>query len=171
MANEPWVIKAPFYGKWSMKVTGKNSPRKQRMLIESTSGIEQTLEDVAVGQSIANIDFPLWHVVILSSDGGPGSNASRIRRVPGVIEPDGLIVTLHSDDVVGSGGDEDFNDLIAQFTYLNPEVNPAGVPHYPFNMPPGAFRPARPERDKPRHRCECVCVGRGGKRWRCTCGR
>src|SRR4029450_10254651 len=58
--------------------------------------------------------------------------------------PDGLIITLYSDDVIGAGGDEDFNDLIVHFTYRNPEVNPAGVPRYPFIMPPGRVRPPRP---------------------------
>jgi len=167
---EPWVIKAPFYGKWSMKVIGKNAARKQRIVIESTTGIEQTLDDVVVGQSLAEIDFPLWWALIMSTDGGPSAQASHIRRVPGVIDPDGFVITLYSDDV-GSGGvvDEDFDDLVVQFTYLNPEVNPAGVPRHPFIMPPGRVRPSRPGRDKPRHKCECVCACRGNQR--CRCGR
>lgn len=157
MANEPWVIKAVFYGKWSMKVIGKNSARKQKMLIESPQGIEKTLEGVVVGQSLADIDYPEWYVVILSSGDGPGGSASRIRRVPGVIDPEGIIVTLHSDDIIGAGGDEDFNDLIVQFTYQDPEVNPAGVPRHPFLMPPNRIRPDRPGRRKPQHPCKCSC--------------
>ena len=165
---DPWVIKAPFYGKWSMKVIGKNAAREQRIVIESTSGIEQTLTNVAVGQSIAAIDFPQWWTLIMSSEGGPSSTASHIRRVPGVIDPDGLIITLYSDDVASGGViDDDFDDLVVQFTYLNPEVNPAGVPRHPFIMPPGKVRPPRPGRDKPRNKCECVCCGRQ----RCRCGR
>ena len=68
-----------------------------------------------------------------------------------------------------NGGDRDFNDLVVQFTYLNPEVNPAGVPRYPFIMPPGRVRPPRPGRDKPRNKCECVC--KCGRNRRCGCGR
>ncbi len=156
MENEPWMIKAPFYGKWSMTVTAKNSARKQRVMIESLAGIENTVDGL-VGQSIAEINFPQWYVLILSTEGGPGANASRIRRVPGVISPDGLIATLYSDDVPAGGADGDFNDLIVQFTYLNPEVNPPGVPPYEFTVPSGSFRPTRPGRDKPRCTCECAC--------------
>src|SRR4029453_2976275 len=145
------MIKAPFYGKWSMKVIGKNAARKQRIVIESMAGIEQTLDDVVVGQSLAEIDFPHWYALILSTDGGPGAQASHIRRVPWVVDPHGLLITLYSDDVASGGVvDEDFDDLVVQFTYLNPEVNPAGVPRYPFIMPRGRVRPPRPGRDKPR---------------------
>ena len=167
MANEPWVIKAPFYGKWSMKVTAKNSARKQKMLIESPQGIEKTLDDVTVGQSLADIDFPLWYVVILASSGGSSSNASRIRRVPGVVTPEGLVNTLYSDDIDGAGGDEDYNDLIVQFTYQDPEVNPPGVPHYPYLLPPNRIRPERPGRTPPRHSCKCECSCRKPSCTRC----
>lgn len=168
MADEPWIIKAPFYGKWSMKVIGKNSTRKQRVMIESLAGIENTVDGV-VGQSIAAIDFPFWYALILSNDGSPGANASRIRRLPGVVAPDGLIVTLRSDDVPAGGPDGDFDDLIVQFTYLNPVVNPPGVPPYEFTVPSGSFRPRLPGRDKPRCAYECVCTCRTPKRTRRQC--
>jgi len=167
MAND-WLIKVPFYGKWSMKVIGKNADFKQRVVIEESLSSDGFVDGV-VGQSVPAIDGPKWLVFIESSgNNGTSWNASRTKRVPGVISPDGLVVTLFSDDVVTGGSDSDFNDLIVQFVYLNPEVNPPGVPPYNFTVPPESFRPTLPP-DKPKCRCECTCRKDKRPRRKCNC--
>ncbi|HMG52823.1 MAG TPA: hypothetical protein VK601_05070, partial [Kofleriaceae bacterium] len=134
-------IKIPFYGKWSMTVVGKNADFLQRVLIEESLASDGAVPGV-VGQSVAEIDGERWLVLVESSGtNGATWQASRIKRVPGVISPNGLIVTIYSDDVVPGGSDGDFDDLILQFTYLNPEVNPPGATPYPFTLPVDSFRP------------------------------
>lgn len=160
------MIKVPFYGKWSMKVIGKNADFQQRVMIESSLASDGAIPGV-VGQTVAAIDGARWFAFIESSSTGASWQASQIKRVPGVISPDGLIVTLFSDDVVPGGSDGDFNDLIVQFTYLNPDVNPPGSPPYSFTLPPDAFRPSLPRRPcgccEPRCSCQKPAPRRGGR--------
>ena len=159
-------IKIPFYGPWSLAVIGKNADFLQRVVIEESLASDGPLSGV-VGQTVAAIDGERWTVSVeSSSDHGATWRASRIRRVPGVIAPEGLIVTISSDDAVPGGSDGDFDDLVVRFVYLNKDVNPPGTEPYPFTLPGDAFRPRLPARNPtcgcPRA-CSCAKVrGRCG---------
>jgi hypothetical protein len=148
------TIKVPFYGKWSLSVIGKNAEFQQRVVIEGSLASDGVIGGV-VGQHVAAIDGKQWWAFVESSSDGASWTASRLLRVPGVLSPEGLIVTLFSDDVVPGGSDGDFDDLIVQLVYLDPEVNPPGPPPYSFTLPPSAFRPSLPTRGTG---CGCRCA-------------
>ncbi len=57
----------------------------------------------------------------------------------------------------------DFNDLVVQFVYLNPQVNPPWSPPYGYTLPPSSFRPPRPCLNPPGCNCPCCCQARAKK--------
>jgi hypothetical protein len=156
-----------FYGKWSLTVISKSASFQERVRISGSLASDGPVAGIA-GQQVAAIDGASWDAYMeWSSDNGVTWYPSRIHRLPGVTPQNGFVVQLRADDNFPNLADNDFNDLVVQFIYLNPQVNPA--PDYPppfsFTLPAGSFYPQSPAPKEPEHCC-CCC----GKR-RCTCRR
>ncbi len=157
-----------FYGKWSLIVTGLNASFAERVRIAGSLASDGAVAG-KVGTTVAAIDGSSWQAFMeWSSDGGATWHPSRIHRNPGVNPTDGFIINLNADDNTPALGDGDFNDLVVQFKYLNPEINPPAPvpPPYGFTVPPASFRPPPPGGGLglPRCSCECVCTCRPAKR-------
>lgn len=161
-----------FYGKWSLVIVSKDADFQERVRIVGSSGSDGVINGVA-GQGVASIDGASWQAFMeWSSDGGTNWFPSRMRRTPSVTAADGLIVTLGADDNTQELGDGDFNDLVAQFVYLNREINPVGPgpSSYSFTAPATSFWPARPG-GKPVCSCQCVCTCQKAKPRKGRCKR
>ena len=158
-----------FYGKWSLNVVAKNAAFQERVRIAGSAGSDGVVAGIA-GQGIAAIDGSAWEAIMEWSSDGTNWFPSRVHRIPGVTATEGLIVTLYADDNTEALGDGDFNDLIVQFVYLNPVVNPVGgTPPFSYTMPQSSFWPPRVH-PRPRCECECVCTCRSAKPRRRGCG-
>jgi hypothetical protein len=168
-----------FYGKWSLKVSavndkvvGVSGTVQERIRIAGSQGSDGPIAGV-VGNGIAAIDGTAWEVYMeWSNDGGATWSSNLVQRTPSVTPSDGLIVTLYAwqdlllGPVPGTTPPEGFN-LVAQFVYLNRQVNPLGPnqPVHSFTLPASSFRPQRPAQgDSGRCCCECICTCHQAKR-------
>jgi hypothetical protein len=163
-----------FYGEWSLVIVSKNAAFEERVRIAGSAGSDGVVNGVA-GQGIPDIKGSSWQAFMeWSSDGGANWYPSRIKRIPSVTSAEGLIITLFADDNFPGQGDGDYNDLIAQFVYLNRNVNPLGPGPSPYNftLPKSSFWPPLGPGPRPDAcECECICTCRKPKRpkRRCRC--
>jgi hypothetical protein len=145
-----------FYGKWSLEVIGNVGEFDQRMRIVGSIASDGIVAGT-IGTTVPQIDGAGWNVFMeRSADGGVTWQTNLVQRIPSVVPPVGLIVTLYGDDDIVPPLD---SDITVRFVYLNPQVNPPGVPPYNYTLPPGQFRPKRPPKVCPCCcQCECKCM-------------
>jgi hypothetical protein len=157
-----------FYGKWSLKVTGNVGEFDQRVRIQGSLNADGNL-NATIGAQIADVDGASWNVWLeRSADGGATWQENVVQRIPTVTPQNGLTFTLYGDDSVVPAPD---SDVIVQFVYLDPQINPHPSPSgFGFTLPPSSFRPPRP---LPLCDCcaktPCVCPSHSSRKYRKRC--
>jgi hypothetical protein len=158
-----------FYGSWAPMIVTTGVTYVERARIAGSVASDGTLTG-PVYETLAPINGAVWQVFMeYSTDGGVTWLESPTIRTPGVIPADGLIISLSSFYNATAKLVEGF---IAQFTYLNREVNPLGPgePPYGFTLPPGSFRPKPPSIGNSNIcHCGCVCTCRPAPRHKPKC--
>jgi len=130
-----------------MRVQSKDAAFEERVTISGSDNSDGSFPGTP-GVMIPAIRGDEWAVELeWSSDGGATWYPSAIRRTDGVTDADGLVVVLGADDNVPAARDNDFNDLVVQFVYLDQAANPPPpAKPYDFTIPRDWLRRAEPDR-------------------------
>lgn len=124
---------AIFYGNWSLRILTKMADFDQRVVIVGSANSDGPVGGIP-GHFIEEIKGERWSAELeWSSDGGATWQPSVVRRTMLVTASEGLIVLLAADDNTEGNRDQDFDDLVVQFTYLDPAANPK-TPTAPFDF-------------------------------------
>jgi hypothetical protein len=148
-----------FYGNWAPMIVTTGVTYIERARIAGSIASDGPLTG-PVYETLAPINGAVWQVYMeYSTDGGTSWLESPTIRTPDVTPADGLIISLSA---FYNAAEKLVEGFIAQFTYLNREVNPLGPsePPYGFTLPSGSFRPAPQSIGNP-YACPCTCM--------CTC--